>query len=132
MSPTASMTEHVQSYLSFRRAFGFRLSISGEQLQQFASFADSIAPGEPFTLDLALRWAQSSSTGKQVSAARRVLILRPFARYLLTIEPLTEVPPNRILGPAQYRHVPHIYSDEEIRALLDSAGCLAATWRPAL
>jgi integrase len=115
------MTAHVRSYLSLRRAFGFRLSIAGGQLQKFATFADSVAPGEPFTVDLALRWAQSSSTGKQVSAARRMLILRPFARYLLTIAPLTEVPPSRILGPAQYRYVPHIYSDEQIRDLLDAA-----------
>ena len=51
-------------------------------------------------------------------------ILRPFARYLQTIEPLTEVPPNRILGRAQYRHIPHIYTHEEIRSLLEAAADL--------
>jgi integrase/recombinase XerD len=125
MSSPTSMTQQVQSYLSLRRAFGFKLSITGEQLHKFANFADCVAPGEPLTIDLALRWAQSSSTGKQVSAARRLLILRPFARHLLTIEPLTEVPANRLLGPAQYRYVPHIYSDEEIRALLYAADTLS-------
>jgi integrase len=115
------MAERVRSYLSQRHAFGFRLSIAGWQLEQFASFADGVAPGEPFTMDLALRWAQSSPTGKQVTAARRLLILRPFAKYLRTINPLTEVPPNRLLGPAQYRYIPHIYNDNEIRALLNAA-----------
>jgi len=124
MSLPQRMTRHVQEYLALRRAFGFRLSIAGEQLESFARFADSTGRGKVLTIDLALRWAQSSSTGKQTTAARRLLILRPFARYLQTIEPLTEIPPNRILGPAQYRHIPHIYTNEEIRSLLDAAADL--------
>ena len=103
------MTKHVQSYLSLRRAFGFHLNIAGQVLQAFARFADREAAGEPFTVEMALRWAQSSSTGKQVTAARRLLLLQPFARYLRTVEPLTEVLPNRLLGPAQYRYIPHIF-----------------------
>ncbi len=124
MNLTNQMTQRVKEYLALRRAFGFQLSIAGQQLQDFARFVDRIAGGRPLTLEVALRWAQSTSTGKQTSAARRLLILRPFARYLRTVEPLTEVPPNGILGPAQRRQVPHIYTDEEIRALLHAASGL--------
>jgi integrase len=105
MRATTRMTKHVQAYLSLRRAFGFHLNISGQVLQSFARFADREAAGKPFTVELARRWAQSSSTGKQVTAARRLLIVQPFARYLRSIEPLTGVLPNRLLGPAQYRHI---------------------------
>ena|SRR5437867_9580616 len=100
MNPTIRMIQHVKQYLALRRAFGFQLNIAGEQLQDFARFADGAASGEPLKVELALRWAQSSPTGKQISAARRLLILRPLARYLRTIEPATEIPPNRVLGPA--------------------------------
>ena len=103
MRKTTHMKEHVQAYLSLRRAFGFHLNIAGQVLQAFARFADREAAGKPFTVEMALRWAQSSSTGKQVTAARRLLLLQPFARYLRIVEPLTEVLPNRLLGPAQYR-----------------------------
>ena len=124
MNRTDCMARHVKEYLALRRAFGFQLSIAGPQLQGFARFADRMAAGKPLTLELALRWAQSSPTGKQTTAARRLLILRPFTRYLRTIEPLTEIPPHRILGPAQYRHPPHIYTDKEIRTLLGAASRL--------
>jgi len=124
MSITKRMTQHVKEYLALRRAFGFQLSIAGHQLQGFARFADRVALGKPLTIDLALSWAQSSSTGKQSTAARRLLILRPFARYLRMHEPLTEIPPNRILGPAQHRYIPYIYSNQEIRAMLDAATSL--------
>ena len=121
MRVATRMAEHVQAYLSLRRAFGFHLNIAGQVLQAFARFADREAAGKPFTVELALRWAQSSSTGKQVTAARRLLILQPFARYLWTVEPLTEALPNRLLGPAQYRYIPHVYTDAEVHALLDAA-----------
>ena len=124
MNLTTSMTQHVKAYLAMRRAFGFQLSKDGQRLQKFARFADRVARGKPLTIDLALRWAQSSSTGEQTSAARKLLTLRPFARYLRIHEPLTEIPPNRILGPAKHRHIPHIYSHQEIRALLDAATSL--------
>lgn len=121
MRKTTRMTEHVDAYLSLRRAFAFHLNIAGQILHAFACFADRESEGKPFTVELALRWAQSSSTGKQVTAARRLLILQPFARYLRTDEPRTEALPNRLLGPAQYRYIPHVYTDAEIQALLDAA-----------
>jgi len=124
MSVTPPMTEHVQAYLSLRRSFCFQLDIAGYVLQTFARFADREAAGKPLTVELALRWAQSSSTGKQVTAARRLLILQPFVRYLRTVQPLTEPLPNRLLGPAQYRYIPHIFSDAEILALLNATSGL--------
>ena len=124
MNPSRSMAQHVDAYLSLRRAFGFHLTIAGLLLRDFADFTDRIAPGKPLTTTVALSWAQSSITGKQVSAARRLVILRPFARYLRTIDPATEVLPQRILGPSQYRHIPHIYTEKEIRSLLDATARL--------
>ena len=125
MRAPTRMTEHVQAYLALRRAFGFHLKIAGQVLQSFARFADGEATGQPFTVELALRWAQSSSTSKQVSAARRLLLLQPFARYLRTVEPYTDILPSRLLGPAQYRYIPHIYTNVEIQELLDAAAGLS-------
>lgn len=94
MKSLPHMTQRVREYLALRRAFGFQLIIAGQQLQRFARFADRVAPGKPLTVEIALRWAQRSPTDKPTSAARRLLLLRPFARYLRTVEPLTQIPPN--------------------------------------
>lgn len=124
MKRMGQMTRHVDDYLEIRRAFGYQLDIAGEQLHRFAVFADREAPGNPLTIGLALRWAQASSTGKQTTAACRLRTLRPFSRYLKAIEPRTEVVPLKLLGPAQYRRSPYIYTDDEICALLDAAKIL--------
>jgi integrase len=118
MSSAIRMTERLDEYLAMRRAFGSQLRIAGRQLRRFAEFADCVAGGEPLTVDLILRWAQSSSTGKQLTAACRLRVVRPFARYMQTIDPLTQIPSPRLLGPAQQRCNPHIYADDEITSLL--------------
>jgi integrase len=60
-------------------------------------------------------------------SARRLEIVRCFARHLAVTEPGTEVPLRGLLGPAHRRTSPHIYSEAEIAALLAAAGRLAPT-----
>lgn len=121
MSAAATMTDHVDQYLAMKRALGYELTTAGESLRHFARIADRDVPGAPLTVDFALRWAWAGRTQERTGAARRLLILRPFARYLSTIQPQTEVPPKGILGPAQCRRTPHIYTDQQVRELLDAA-----------
>jgi integrase len=80
-----------------------------------------LAPSRPLTINVALSWAQSTSTGKQSTAACRLAVIRPFARYMRTIDSRTEVPPPRLLGPTHQRLDPFIYTDEQINILIDEA-----------
>ena len=113
-----SMIALVAEYLDHRRRLGFQLRSTGYQLYRFARFADDCGHHGPLTLDLALRWAQASAGATAVSAARRLALLRPFARYRLAFDPTTEVPPRRLLGPLHQRRCPYIYTADEIQRLL--------------
>jgi integrase len=73
---------------------------------------------------VASRWALASKHGRQITAARRIEVLRGFARYCLSFEPATEIPPLRLFGPGHRRLTPHIFTDAEIRALLHAATSL--------
>lgn len=124
MSARQRMTDRVREYLALRRSLGYQLDIAGERLRHFARFADRVAPGQPLTTDLALRWAQCGVAERPATAARRLVLLRPFAEYLRTVEPGTEIPPARLLGPAPSRPTPHIYTAAEVRALLAAVDSL--------
>ena len=119
-----SMTTLVEDYLVARRALGVKLTVEGRQLCNFAQFADEVAHGGHLTVDLALRWACSSKRSSQVGQARRLEVIRPFARYLSAIDPRTEIPPKGILGSGHPRIPPKIYSDCEVRDLLAAAAQL--------
>jgi hypothetical protein len=104
-------------YLQHRRKFGYALKIEGQQLLQFARFADEAAPGEPLRLNIALKWATQPAGCSRLYHAKRLELIRGFARHCRAIDSRTEVPPPRLLGPAHNRVAPHIYSPSDLRRL---------------
>lgn len=123
MTPS-SVLDWVEEYLEFRRSLGFALKSPAWQLRAFARYAEQVGHCGPITLDLAKRWALLSRSSDPAQGARRLAIIRSFARHRLLVDPATEVPPPGLLGKVPRRKPPHIYSDVEIAQLLHQAGLL--------
>lgn len=126
MSTSAStLADAVTLYLAQRRALGFDLRIAGRRLIAFARFADQHSQGGPLTIALALAWAHAGARPSQLTSARRLEVVRPFAQWLRQEDPRTEVPPARLLGRAHRRLTPKVYSQDELLALLAEAARLS-------
>lgn len=119
MRKWSSMQERVESYLQARRSVGYILRIEGAQLLRFARFADQHGHSRHITIDLAVAWANASPKSRQIGRARRLEVVRSLAKYCVTFEPETEIPPTYLLGVAHRRSTPHIYNDHQIALLLD-------------
>lgn len=120
----SSFTDAVTRYLAQRRALGFGLRIAGKRLHAFARFADQHAQGGPLTIILALAWAHATARPSQLTSARRLEVVRPFAQWLRQLDSRTEVPPTRLLGRAHRRLAPHVYTQDELGAMLAEAARL--------
>ena len=122
MNADTTMQAAVQEYLHQRRQLGFALKSAGTELLRFARFADARGHRGALTQELQVEWAHEHvrRTGA-VTGARRIEIVRPFAAYYRQFEVDTEIPATGILGRGHARLAPHIYTDEEVRALLDQA-----------
>lgn len=127
MTRHPTMSSKVESYLAYRRGLGYQLKIEGRQLQRFAAFADAEGHRGPLTTELAVRWARQPADCDRLYWARRLEVVRGFARHLAATEPGTEIPPVRLLGPAHRRTRPHIYTVAEVSALMAAAGRLGPT-----
>ena len=114
----------VDEYLTARRGLGFELEAPEWLLRNFASHADRIGHSGPVTIELAVQWARASRSSNPAQAARRLMVVRQFARYRALFDPATEVPPVGLLGRIPRRPPPHIYSEAEMVALLQQASCL--------
>ena len=125
MSRPNTWQERVDAYVAERRRAGFQLSIDALQLASFARFAQRLGHRGSLTVDLASRWALASRRGARLTAARRIEVLRGFARYWQQFDPATQIPPRLLFGPAHRRLTPHIYTDAEICALLAAAARLS-------
>ncbi len=124
MKMRGTMIQRAEAYLAARRKLGFQLRTEGGELLRFARYADGSGHRGPITTEIALRWAQSAEKATPLYRARRLEIVRCFAKHQAAIEPDTEIPPSKLLGPAHRRTQPHIYSEAQIRGLLRLAGAL--------
>jgi len=119
MTTSAStMMEKIEQYLVHKRSMGYKMIKVVSRLRAFARYADLHAPAGPLTVDLALRWATSSKGTKRITQIRLLGIVRSLARYLAMFDPQTEIPPQQMLGAADSRIPPHIYTRREITALI--------------
>lgn len=116
-----TMTTSAQEYLDFRRSLGFKLKTEGMLLLKFAAYADEQEHQGPVTVQLALNWASLSQRSTRLYKARRLEIVRCFAKYQAIFDSRTEIPDKGLLGAAHRRKQPHIYSPEEISALMQAA-----------
>lgn len=119
-----TMLLHVENYLALRRAMGFELTIAGKQLMQFARFVQTSGAGS-LTTEVASAWACAARNGTMITRARRIEVLRPFAKYLRQVDPATEVPDRGMFGRAHRRLTPHIFTATELQQLLVAAAQLS-------
>jgi integrase/recombinase XerD len=116
-----SFAEHVDDYLRLRRSFGFKLIEHERLLRRFAAHLDQLR-AETVTTEIALAWAlERDLPAGSVVPAVRLLVVRGFARYMIGLDPRTEIPPTELIRPRRQRRAPFIYSDADIAALMNQA-----------
>jgi integrase/recombinase XerD len=124
-----SLRVAMEQYLSLRRGLGFKLREAGKLLPKFVNFMEH-HQASVITTRLALDWARETSSVQQAECARRLSIVRGFARHRSATDSRTEIPPDGLLPYRPKRARPYVYSNEEIRRLLRAALMLSGALRP--
>ena len=126
--PSGDLASRVRQYLDERRRLGFKLCSTARALSSFERFVTNTGHTGPLTIEQMAQWARQVQATHMVdglvcsdTAARRLVLLRPFMRWMRQFEPATEVPDDSSFGPIPGRVSPHIYCDAEIVALLEAA-----------
>jgi integrase len=110
----------VKRYLEIRRALGFKLRHESWLLPDFVRYLK--AHHTPFiTVPLALDWARQPSNGQPAEWAKRLSMVRGFARHLQAEDPRHQVPPVDLIRRQVRRAVPVLFTASEIAALLRAA-----------
>lgn len=127
MSP---LREALTNYLTIRRALGYKLVRAGKLLAQFVTYLEGIG-AKTVTTDHAIAWARLPAGGDVNWWAYRLSVVRCFATYLHTLDPRAEVPAADILPVRPQRATPYLYSDQEIRSLIEACRGLRSPLRAA-
>ena len=121
-----TLRESLQEYLELRRGLGFKMHEAGVLLPRFVSFLEE-RQASYITSRLALEWAQHPAV-QPAEWARRLCFVRGFARHRSASDSRTEIPPVGLLPHRSTRARPHLYTEEEVRGLLNAALELPVTW----
>jgi integrase len=121
-----SLQQNLTEYIAARRALGTRLEEPAQTLRQFVRFL-ARRKARFITVQLALEWSQQSSDVQRATWARKLSMVRQFARWMSVIDPRHQVPPRRLLDVRHRRGKPHIYSDKEITRLMAEAARLKSS-----
>jgi integrase/recombinase XerD len=120
----------LHDYLRLRRQLGFELKTQGPRLESYVRFMER-AGAQHITTELALVWAKLPAHARAHTWRQRLGTVRGFARYMATIDPLSEVPSKDLLPAHGARVAPYLYSPAEIAALMDAARMLTPPMRAA-
>lgn len=121
-----TLRESLQEYLELRRSLGFKMHDAGVLLPRFVRFMEEHQAAY-ITTHLALEWAQFPSV-QPAEWARRLCFVRGFARHCSASDSRTEIPPVGLLPHRSTRARPYLYTEEEVRQLLNAALDLPVTW----
>jgi integrase/recombinase XerD len=110
----------VTEYIAMRRNLGYKLREASTALQEFASFMER-RRAPYITQALALLWAQQPQNTQPAHWAQRLSYVRQFARFRSATDSRTEIPAQNLLPFQPKRAKPYLYTDQEIRRLLQAA-----------
>ena len=100
MNTATTMQSFVEQFLEERRRLGFAARSTGCTLRSFAAYVDAQGLTGPLRIEVMAKWARcpKNASDDPVTWARRLTILRPFARWFRQFEPDSEVPDTSIFG----------------------------------
>jgi integrase/recombinase XerD len=119
----STLSNELDRYLTIRRSLGYDLGTAERILRRFIAFVER-EDAEYISTDLFVRWQEAFGRASRHTWSRRLGTVRLFAAWLHGIDQKHEVLPQALI-PGRYRRArPYIYSDEEIRHVIETAAKL--------
>jgi site-specific recombinase XerD len=115
----------MQRHLALRRSLGFLLVNAEYTLREFDRYLSTEHPdARHVTREIVAGYLETTRALASSSRHDRLSSLRQFCRFLFLFDVDTYVPGQGLLPPRRIKVQPHIYSDEDLAALVHQAACL--------
>jgi integrase len=119
----SALRAELDRYLNIRRSLGYSLGTTERILRRFVACAER-EKVEHISTALFLQWQGCFGNANRQTWARRLGMVRLFAQWLQCMDPKHEVPPHGLIPSRYYRTRPHIYTDDEVRRIVETAAGL--------
>lgn len=112
------ISRQLEDYLNYKHSLGFKLKHETGVLKNFAQYTLDIDYDGPLSLDIILSWV---SLGKQKdkTMGRRIKVIRPFSKYVASIDPEADMIHGLIYKNVHERPTPYIFTELETIKLMN-------------
>ena len=124
------LREQVVDYLRLRRSLGYKLIEHERFLNQFLDHLEQ-TQATTITAENALAWARLPVDTNPRWHGVRLSAVRGFAVWAQAFDPDIQVPPTGLLPMRTSRATPYLYSEDQIRALMNAAASLVPALKAA-
>lgn len=116
----STLSQELDRYLTIRRSLGYKLFTEERILRKFIDFAER-ENTESISTALFLRWQNAFGKANRQTWAHRLGTVRLFAQWLHSVDTRHEVPPQSLVPSRVRRPHPYIYSENDIRRIVEAA-----------
>lgn len=108
---------YIEGLIEQKLALGYDYTESQRILRTFDRFCIDLYPSETLlTQELAMKWTEVTDTERNLYRLNRVSVIRELAKYMNSIGVAAYIVPVELTRKTG-RHIPHIYSTEELARL---------------
>ena len=126
---TGAFAPHICGLIEKKQALGYDYHGSACILQTFDKFCREQFPNETcLTAELAMKWAEKSKTEQNLSRLNRVSVIRELAKHMNSVGEQAYLLPLQLTKKTG-RHIPHIYSKEDLSKLFKEIDSLQPSLR---
>lgn len=115
------ISKQVEEYIAYKRGLGYQIKVESEELKRFAAYTVAIGHGGSLTTDIAFEWVTLKPAYTRWYMARRMEIIRTFAKYICVFDSMAQMPPKGMFGKCHGRTTPYIFTEEEICLLMKAS-----------
>lgn len=124
----SAFADQITEMLEFKEALGYARSSYDKFLLNFDRFCCIGYKGEnTLTQEIVMNWAIARPNEAAAGVTRRLIAIREFGKYLVSVGRDAYVVPTEIVGGFK-RFMPYIYSDEELTKFFYGADRLPPYW----
>lgn len=126
---TGVFAPYIYGLIEKKHALGYDYYESENILHRFDVFCAEQFPDEKnLTSEMVLKWSERSETEQNLYRLNRVAVVRELAKYMNSIGVTAYILPIEITRKTE-RHIPYIYSHEDLAALFKEADSIAPSSR---
>lgn len=109
----------IQSFLDLKHSIGYKYTTAQIIIEQFDFMCYSKYPNESvLTEEIAINWAKPRKNESPAYTQSRIVVVREFAKYLITLSKVAFVIPTSYI-PKGEKYVSYIYSNNELKKIFD-------------